>query len=229
MELERFKELLVVDGGRFKPVDTFARTELMIVSGRQVLRDKDRKSHPAVMWLLDNVVRGLAAYHARLPDRRATAQAIHAGLARRRLDQVPVFWIDDGEMLGMIGLPKRDVPLYSPTELVDAPGYQEFRQRAQLLVEKAQADRQGLGQLETRMGEVERHLQRADRITFLSGALLVPPAQGAGEDWETLARALIGADRGGSSNPLARSWERILVAYGTGDVQGFNKAVAAHQ
>jgi ABC-type transport system involved in cytochrome c biogenesis permease subunit len=229
MELERFKELLVVDGGRFKPVDTFARTELMIVSGRQVLRDTDRKTHPAVVWLLDNMVRGLAAYHASRPDRRATAETIHAGLARRRVDEAPVFWIDDEAVLGMIGLPRRDIPRYSSTELLEAPGYKEFRERAQSLVEKAQTDRQGLGQLETRMAEVELHLQRADRITFLSGALMVPPARGVEEDWETLARALISADGGVSSNALARSWETILVAYGTGDVRGFNQAVAAHQ
>src|SRR5262249_46363435 len=159
---------------------TFARTELMIVSGRQVLRDKDKNAHPAVVWLLDQMARGLAAYYQRmrvvtirdgellkslglkprpnnryqvsevaekapavlevadrlsalpgrrsarenavidlaaqihrLGQRRQVAEKIHEGLARRQVDQAQVFWIDDEAVLGMLGLPKRDIPRYS--------------------------------------------------------------------------------------------------------------------
>ena len=60
MQLQEAGRLPVVDGGRVKPLDTFARTQLMLASGKQTYQDAQDKSQPAVRWLFDTMAAGLA-------------------------------------------------------------------------------------------------------------------------------------------------------------------------
>ena len=49
-----FGRLPVLDKGRYKPMDTVARNNLMIITHRQSYYDADQeKSYPANKWLLD--------------------------------------------------------------------------------------------------------------------------------------------------------------------------------
>jgi ABC-type transport system involved in cytochrome c biogenesis permease subunit len=51
-QIHEFGRMSVVDRGRVKPMDTLARTTLMILSGRQTFRDSEDRSQPAIKWLL---------------------------------------------------------------------------------------------------------------------------------------------------------------------------------
>src|SRR5205823_2464266 len=53
MHLEEFGTVPVVDRGRVKPIDTFARTQLMSISSRQTFQDDQEETQPAVKWLLE--------------------------------------------------------------------------------------------------------------------------------------------------------------------------------
>src|SRR5437588_1157587 len=55
MQLEEFGAIPVIDRGRVKPIDTYARTTLMLISGRQEFTDESGKTQPAIQWLLDVV------------------------------------------------------------------------------------------------------------------------------------------------------------------------------
>ncbi len=74
-----FGRLPVLEGGRVKPLDTFARNSLLIIRGTQTLPLKGR-TVPAVKWLMDAMWRPEAA------------------------DTQPVFLIDDPDVRGLLGL-----------------------------------------------------------------------------------------------------------------------------
>jgi ABC-type transport system involved in cytochrome c biogenesis permease subunit len=73
MHLQEFGTLPVVDRGRIKPIDTFARISLMLISHRQDYQE-DGRSHSAVEWLLSNTVEGIYSFaqglsrHIEIPD-----------------------------------------------------------------------------------------------------------------------------------------------------------------
>ncbi len=52
-DLDAYAALPAQDGGRFKPLDTVARTTLMLVSGKQTFVDDKDQRQPAIKWLLD--------------------------------------------------------------------------------------------------------------------------------------------------------------------------------
>ena len=78
-DLEAFARLPVLEGGRVKPVDSFARSALLSMRSKQSV-PVDGKAVPAARWLLDAAFKPEAA------------------------DTYPAFVVDDPEVLGLIGL-----------------------------------------------------------------------------------------------------------------------------
>jgi ABC-type transport system involved in cytochrome c biogenesis permease subunit len=63
-----FAKLPVQDTGRIKPIDTYARVQLMLVSSRQEYTDEfGNRSQPAVRWVLDLLGYGLESWYHRVP------------------------------------------------------------------------------------------------------------------------------------------------------------------
>ncbi|MDE2509789.1 MAG: hypothetical protein KGL74_01585, partial [Elusimicrobia bacterium] len=81
--LAGFARLPVLEGGRVKPMDSFARNSLLIIRGTQSL-PVEGKSLSAVRWLLDVLFHPEAA------------------------DTYKVFLIDDPDVLGLLGLEQKD-------------------------------------------------------------------------------------------------------------------------
>jgi ABC-type transport system involved in cytochrome c biogenesis permease subunit len=79
LPLARFSRLPVLEGGRVKPIDSFARNALLVIRGTQSL-PVDGKTMSATEWLLDVMFRPEAA------------------------DTRKVFVIDDPDVLGLLGL-----------------------------------------------------------------------------------------------------------------------------
>ena len=88
MQLREFARLPVVDRGRVKPIDTFARTSLMVVSNRQTFTDEKGVSQPAIKWLLDVM----------------TSNALFRGNSAQDLK---VFRIENDQVLDLLGLEAR--------------------------------------------------------------------------------------------------------------------------
>jgi ABC-type transport system involved in cytochrome c biogenesis permease subunit len=68
MKLKAFASLPVQDGGRFKPIDTYARVQLMLLNNRQDYTDeKGESGQPAVRWLLNVLADGMMQRESMLP------------------------------------------------------------------------------------------------------------------------------------------------------------------
>ena len=78
-DLAAFGRLPVLADGRLKPLDTVARTSLVIIRGRQTLLTEDKKSLPAIRWLADVLFTGQTA------------------------DRYPAFAINNPDLLGLFG------------------------------------------------------------------------------------------------------------------------------
>ncbi len=82
----QFGQLPIVYEGRVKPLDTLARNTLRLLSGKQYYVSTDGTRQPAIRWLLDLIADPKAAFGQR------------------------VIRIDNPEVLGALGLAKRDEP-----------------------------------------------------------------------------------------------------------------------
>lgn len=96
-----FGSLLVVDRGRFKPMDTVARVNLMHISGGyQTYVDKEGETQPAIRWLLDTM-----------------SGRFQFEKARREAFQDKTFVIDDTEILELLELKPRQDARYAIAEI----------------------------------------------------------------------------------------------------------------
>ncbi|MBI5247573.1 MAG: cytochrome c biogenesis protein CcsA [Elusimicrobia bacterium] len=80
-DFSAFARLPVLEGGRVKPIDSFARSALLSIRSKQSVRF-DGKTISATKWLLDSAFK---------PD---------------YADTYPAFVVDDPEVLGLLGLPQ---------------------------------------------------------------------------------------------------------------------------
>lgn len=95
--LQNAARLTVLDHGRVKPLDTLARTSLMIINNRQTYRDAAGKEQPAIRWLWDVMTSGLKEGG---PEERVS---IH----------IPAFRISNDQLRIFLNLPERRDRLYS--------------------------------------------------------------------------------------------------------------------
>ena len=87
MQLQELAKIPIVDRGRIKPMDTFARNSLMIISNRQTFRDEAGNEQPAIRWLLDVMTSRLSK--------------------NGKAENYKVFRIENDEVLNFLGLPER--------------------------------------------------------------------------------------------------------------------------
>ncbi|HXG11500.1 MAG TPA: cytochrome c biogenesis protein CcsA [Gemmataceae bacterium] len=107
MHLAEAGRLLVVGGGRFKPLDSYAREQMMYMSKRQDYKDGSGETQPAIRWLLDTMARGLAHYY-------------------RRAEFVT---ITNSEVLKFLELPPREDHLYHYSEFRNKPQLKQETER----------------------------------------------------------------------------------------------------
>lgn len=106
----KFASLPVQEGGRFQPIDTYARTLMKIINRREQYRDEKGDVHPASKWLLDV---SIAEMKSPLHNPNAT------------MDK-EVFPIRNAEALEFLGLEKRKSELYTINEVIGHFG-KEFK------------------------------------------------------------------------------------------------------
>jgi ABC-type transport system involved in cytochrome c biogenesis permease subunit len=169
----------VVDGGRLKPLDTVARTNLMVVSaGRQTFKDVPYRteggtSQPALRWLFD-VWAGLTPF-----DGPATKHQ--------------VIRVENDQVLDLLGLELRpEFYRYSPDEI--KKHYGRFEREYNRVREIDPKTRDPYEQM---VFEVGRRLALYEALVRRQAPLAVPP-QSAAADWRSLAQ--VDADAAG---PLA--------------------------
>jgi ABC-type transport system involved in cytochrome c biogenesis permease subunit len=206
MQVREFAKLPVVDRGRVKPIDTVARTSLMVISNKQTFRDDAQKEQPAIRWLLDVMTsNGL----------------FRAGTA----ESLKVFRIENDQLLDFLGLEVRPQNFrYAITEFADKMAkLEDAFQRANKMDPK-QRDK-----FNQKVIELYRHLQTYLQLNQLASPLVVPPAAGSGNDWDSFVSAARDAMQAGRDVPALRSYLTMLKGYADNKPEEFNRAVAEYR
>ncbi len=84
MDLDAFGRLPIMFEGRIKPIDTLARNSLRIISDRQVFKDENGATQPAIRWLLDVITNSAAAEKHRVFRIQSLEVLDTLGLERRQ-------------------------------------------------------------------------------------------------------------------------------------------------
>ena len=225
MHIRRFAQIPVVQKGRVKPLDTLARTSLMIISDRgEQYTDLDDRKQPAIRWLLE-----VMTCRLRDKDKPKENQAV----------KLKVFRIENDQVLGMFGLEERPGSYrYSEQEIMQDRGEdplapaksdeaesqrQRFAARVKAAQKKPESDHD---LVDTKVLELATALNIFYQLADLEAPHVVPPAK-SGQDWQTLIEAAqaAGAHGSGELRKEARQFADVLKYYSEGNTSAFNEAV----
>jgi ABC-type transport system involved in cytochrome c biogenesis permease subunit len=196
-----FASLPVVDRGRIKPWDTFARTSLMVISGKQTYKDDNKETHSAVKWILDLVAGG--------PE-----------LQNPVANHAKVFRIDNLQVLAFLGLEARPGSYrYSLAEIM--------RKFDEIIAERKRietVDSKKHTLFEHGIVELSDHMKIYLDIAHWRTPLMVPPlGRGGPNDWQSLLYGLKAKDK------VAQIMELMFEAHGSGDEKKFNTIAETFQ
>ncbi|MFL5328851.1 MAG: cytochrome c biogenesis protein CcsA [Gemmataceae bacterium] len=220
MHVTQFGELPIVHGGRIKPLDTFARNTLQLLSVRQELSiESGGKSETisAIRWLLD-VWSDLDMFSSKAADYR-------------------VFRIENEDVLKFMELPVRPGSYrYSIKEL--QPQYEKLQHEFAKL---RRLDEKKLNLFQSKLLDLARRVDAYEDVARLRSPLVIPPQDADSDEWLSIGQVMVGirqivAQEGGKFNetlfqrigPLghaALGFVRIMERYRTGDAKGFNEAL----
>ncbi|HTU17258.1 MAG TPA: cytochrome c biogenesis protein CcsA [Gemmataceae bacterium] len=197
MNLQELGSIPVVDRGRMKPLDTVARTTLMIISNRQQYKDENGAMQPAIKWLLDAMTR------------RDTAQ------------KLKIFRIENDQVLALLGLEARPGSYrYAFDEFGDK---RDLIKSQAIAAQKIKPDNQDIYQ--QKIIELARHVELYVQLANLESPLMVPPDSPGGE-WQPLLLALVELRRNqGQGAPEAQALLLMLHDYSQHDVKRFNETL----
>ena len=150
-DLDAFGRIPVTADGRVKPLDTVARTNLMLVSGRQTF-ELEGEQKPAIRWFADVIARG--------------------GEAR----QYPVFRVDHPEVLSMLDV---DEPGPQSLALQDImPHVSEILEQADRAADRHQRER---SPFHRQVLHLHRQVGVVSETVGLQAPYMVPPLEVDGE------------------------------------------------
>jgi ABC-type transport system involved in cytochrome c biogenesis permease subunit len=249
MNLDEFGRLPVVYQARVKPLDTLARNSLQIISNRTNFKDRDGKTQPAIRWLLDVIAGTEEALEHRvfrienldvletlgLTPRKGfryavnefrdnieqfeeqVEQARQMDVAQLSAYQRKLIELDRRlRRFTLLQASFRTIP-YPPV-----PSDEEFR-------ENPEQARAALEQIKRLMSETPR---LHEMLARMEPPLAVPV--GGEEGWLPYATAwnrayLQRQILGQEPEEITVRWNRMLVAYASGDTKAFNDTVAQYQ
>lgn len=158
----------VIDGGRVKPLDTFARVSLRLISGRETYKDADDQSQPAIKWFFELV--------------RSGREFSRGSIAKAKFIK-----IENDQVLATLKLEQRSGFLYSVSE-VAGPGVQKLAEAARAAKKKKQAN-QPIDKYEDKAIETVDRLQLVFAINQMS-VPLIAPAPGNPNDYIALPEGI---------------------------------------
>ncbi len=236
-DLPAFGRLPVLADGRIKPLDTIARTSLLMLQGRQRVIAGDGDVISPEAWLLEVFYRPAVA------------------------DAYKIFRIDNPEVLSLFSLGAGDTAgqvRFSFAQLQS--GMAELDRQAQLA---EPVDAAARSVFQRAVVELREHLEYYSRLTYTletSGKMdlfadlstpgrlaadraafesmetfsllrIVPPPPGAArlDDWQTLGHSLLGSLSAGPVDPSVRFYAALGAAWRSGQPDAFNGLVTAYQ
>jgi len=156
------------DSGRIKPLDTLARTSLMVISNRSTFVDDKKNEHSALEWLLD-VMAGGDPLSKENPA-----------------SKYKVFRIENVQLVDFLHLPHRPGSWrYSIAELAQQDNFDALEREAKRAVK---LDEKKLDLFDTKLLELRRHLDLYYGFAHLQAPGIVP-ADSADGKWQSLVQA----------------------------------------
>jgi cytochrome c-type biogenesis protein CcsB len=196
--LREFGTLPVIEGGRIKPMDTFARSRLMLIASRQTFQNEQDKTRPATQWLLDAM----------------SAELVKGGgLAL----EYKMFRIENDQVLGLLHLEPRPGFRYAMKEFSDHVGaLQREAERAEKVEERKRSV------YESKVLDLANHVTLFVRVASFESPAVVPTTG----NWMTINEVFQEARIGNQAPPpVALALFKALQSYNKQDVDGFNDAV----
>lgn len=203
-----FGKIPCIGEGRYKPLDTVARTHLMVITHRQAFYDAEaKKSYPATKWLLD------------------VQTAASGGQAQEQR----VFRVENDQLQKFLKLEHREGMRYSFREIVG-----DRRQAAALMAEIQRVramDPKKHELFDGKVYELSEHLNLFQRLAQ-GEAPLVVPSWGNDDQWLTFREALEQYDSGDLPDTVDASafevYQNLLLSYSAGDVATFNSTLTKY-
>ena len=254
--VQAFGKLPIVAGGRFQPLDTFARNTLLQLRGKASANLEPWSDHPKILsateWLLATAMKPESA------------------------DELPVFRVDHPELISLLNLPAKDAAKHSDGKHYSwsqiTPKLTELRREATRAEAVESAHRTTFdqavlklwnarrvyesvknifgpaasGELDVSLVEFQKRVNAgraaysaisanqtydAEALEWFSAQFEAPVVlPGAHmDDWKRVAELLIGADNLPMAEAALGSYAKMAKAYRAGDVSGFNQAVTGYR
>jgi len=200
---EAFGKIPVSASGRVKPLDTVARSNLMIISGKQTLRvdvDGEEVRLPAIRWFTDVLA---------FPERARVAEIF-------RVDHP-----DLAALLGFTAAKEAGQKRFSYDELV--PSLPEISKQGNLAFQVAPKER---SPFQRQVVTLYNNISLYHQIAGAETPYHIPPLQ-AGEQWRPLVD--IRTDPAFENSEAVIAWRDIIGQYAAGDASGFNASVARYR
>jgi ABC-type transport system involved in cytochrome c biogenesis permease subunit len=238
-DLEAFAGLPALSGGRIKPMDTVARTGLLMLQGRQRLVSLDGREVPPAEWLLDVFFKPAEA------------------------DALPVFRIDNPDVLSLFNLGSGDTAgrvRFSYAEI--QAGLPELERQSRLAEPVEEAARTAFqravvtlrdhvdfyARLKYALGTpdgtdlsaalsapdgLKAHEAEFEAMDTFGPLLAIPPgpsgADGESREWMSMGRSLRESVLTGSVDPHARLFADLGQDWRSGRAGDFNRGVRAYR
>jgi ABC-type transport system involved in cytochrome c biogenesis permease subunit len=238
--LQEFARLPIVDRGRVKPMDTFARVSLMVMNdGFQTFKPDISEKEKAELTTLKNkssrtaeenkAYSSLSEKDKRQPAVRWLLDVMTSRFSENHIaEKHKVFRIENDQLLGLLALQPRPGLRYSIEEFAPQMGELEKAGKAADQKENAKKDA-----FDKSVLQLAHHLQSYMEIASLQTPLVIPA--GKGEDWKPFMQAALEsrnanqADPNAGMNPTVSVFGQMLLSYLKNEPLNFNKALIEYR
>lgn len=238
--IQEFARLPIVDRGRIKPMDTFARVSLMVMNdGFQTFKPDISDKEKAELTALKNksartpeenkVYASLGEKDKRQPAVRWLLDVMTSRFSENHIaEKHKVFRIENDQLLGLLALQPRPGLRYSIEEFAGQMGELEKAGKAADQKENSKKDA-----FDKSVLQLAHHLQSYMEIASLQTPLVIPA--GKGEDWKPFMQAALEsrnanqADPNATMNPAVSVFGTMLLSYLKNEPLNFNKALVEYR
>jgi ABC-type transport system involved in cytochrome c biogenesis permease subunit len=223
-----FGAIPVLHNGRVKPMDTVARSYLVLLTHKQTFMEEidtgkkdehgkpvvEEKRRPAIRWLLDAMT--AMAFWSRDRDKESDAQTFGGPAVTHK-----VFRIESDEVLSLLGLPQRPgFWRYSVEEI--RPRIGELTTQAQRAHKLQQDKSKKLTPYDLKVLELANDLQIFQQLAQNQVPQGIPLNGRPSEQWRPVDDVIQAGVSYIKGDPLAMSMVQMLLAYRNDDPQTFN-------
>jgi len=238
--IQEFAKLPIVDRGRVKPMDTFARVSLMVMNdGFQTFKPDISEKEKVELTTLKNksartpeenkTFSSLSEKDKRQPAVRWLLDVMTSRFSDNHIaEKHKVFRIENDQLLGLLALEPRPGLRYSIEEFAPQIGELEKAGKAADQKENAKKDA-----FDKSVLQLAHHLQSYMEIASLQTPLVIPA--GKGEDWKPFMQAALEsrnanqADPNAGMNPTVSKFGEMLLSYLKNEPLNFNKALIEYR